>query len=188
MAIAAASFWIVRRGDESTKYGRRSDLLYTLSLAHLWARCGAYVMPQNERGGWPHHSFLHMNSPGPFKKKALGSVQLWNLMAIRSAWWMREPVAAQLDRASRRASSTTHHLHPYQKWPKQAPDGLSFNELERYLHENAGTYCSIYKLSYSYDAGGKRAKWGRNRNAKSTDELHVFLLEQASHLMLIQRQ
>ncbi|KAM0802622.1 hypothetical protein BDR22DRAFT_971259 [Usnea florida] len=108
-------------------------------------------------------------------------------MAIRSAWWMREPVTTQLDRASRRASSTTHNLHPYRKWPSQAPDGLSFNELERYLHEHPGTHCSIYKLSYSYDAGGNRAKWGRNRKAKSTDELNVFLTEQASHLLLIQK-
>lgn len=106
-------------------------------------------------------------------------------MAIRSAWWMREPATRQMEGGSRRSSSTTHHLRPHQKWPSQGSNGLAFKELDRYLRENPGTYCSVHKISYSYDAAKSRAKWGLDKKAKSSVELEEMLLEQVGYLVLI---
>ena len=108
-------------------------------------------------------------------------------MAIRSAWWMRDPTNDRVDGGNRYAGSTTHHLHPHQRWPNQGNNGLAFKELERFLRDHPGTYCSIYNLSYSYDAGQNRAKWGRNRKAKCSVELGKMLLEKVSYLYSILR-
>lgn len=101
-------------------------------------------------------------------------------MAIRSAWWMREPATGRTGSGSKYLNSKTHYLHPYQSWPNQGSNGLAFKELERYLRENPGSYCSVSKLFYSYDAGKERAKWSRDRKAKSSVELETLLLEQVS--------
>lgn len=106
-------------------------------------------------------------------------------MAIRSAWWMREQATGRTGGESRYLNATTHHLHPHQSWPNQGSNGLAFKELERFLRENPGTHCSVYKLSYSYDASKKRAKWGRDRQARSSVELEALLLEQVRHLYLM---
>lgn len=98
-------------------------------------------------------------------------------MAIRSAWWMREPATPRAESGSRQSNSTSHHLQPHQNWPNRGSNGLAFKQLEQYLRENPGTYCSVHQLYYSYYTGKIRAVWGRDRKAKSSLELETLLLE-----------
>lgn len=107
-------------------------------------------------------------------------------MAIRSAWWMREPATARTDGGSGRSSSMALlNLKPHQKWPERGSNGLAFKELERYLRENPGSHCSVHKLPYGHDAAADRAKWGLERKAISCIELELLLLEQVSYLFMI---
>lgn len=100
-------------------------------------------------------------------------------MAIRSAWWMRDPVAPALPPGG--IGSTTPSvtsLKPHQHWPHQGPDGLAFKELERQLRENPGTHCSVEKLYYADDPGRKGANFGRPQRIDSSQVLERVLLDQ----------
>ena len=93
---------------------------------------------------------------------------------------MRElPAQSEVSRI-RNINRPAHRLKPHQNWPEQPPDGLAFKELERQLKENPGYSCKLNKLFYSDDPGGRKANFGKEREAISSVELERLLLEQVS--------
>lgn len=100
-------------------------------------------------------------------------------MAIRSAWWMRDPRSANTHAgATTNVGNHRKPWSPYQNWPKHSSEGLAFKELDKYLRENPGDRCRVHRLYYSDDLVKKRANFGLGKKAVSCMELQRLLLEE----------
>lgn len=98
-------------------------------------------------------------------------------MAIRSAWWMRDPKQANTHVGPTNGSHRAP-WKPYQDWPNHSSEGLAFKELDKYLRENPGDKCRVHKLYYSDDPIKKRSNFGLGTKAVSGMELQRLLLEE----------
>ena len=100
-------------------------------------------------------------------------------MAIRSAWWMKNPTPPNPTRVALRLPRNTQA--PHMNWPQSLTDsGLAFGFLERYLAEHPGDACQVYQFGFGLLQ--EKLLWRQSAVISSTVDLERRVRDQVRYV------